>query len=128
MGVFSIFSGKVAHPLVDSKEVKRICLDLAQREPLSAMEEAVGWLEALVEFDDIKLPLRIERLDQIDSAVTAQARRLARLYLSRMSVPEAQRSSEASVWEVGHAYWSKLADAYSACVMRFAAPGLDSAP
>ena len=126
MGVFGIFSGKVAHPLVDPKEVKRICLDLAQREPLSALEEASGWLEALVEFDDMKLPLRIERLDQIDSAVNSQARRLARLYLSRMAFPEAQRSSEASVWEVSHAYWSKLAAAYSACVSRFAAPGLDS--
>ncbi len=126
MSVFSIFSGKTQHPLVDPKEMKRICADLVAREPLSALEEAAAWLEALVEYDDIKLPLRVERLVQIDDVVTPQARRLTRQYLTRMTVPDAQRATEASVWDAGFGYWSKLADAYTGCLTRFETPGLDS--
>ena len=127
MSVFSIFSGKTQHPLVDLKEMRRICADLVAREPLNALEEAATWLEALVEFDEIKLPLRIERLVQIDDVVTPQARRLTRQYLTRMAAPDAQRASEASVWDAGFGYWSKLAAAYAGCLRRFEMPGLDSA-
>jgi hypothetical protein len=127
MGVFGIFSGKNLHPLVDPKEAKLICADLVQREPLSALEQASVWLEALVELEEMKLPLRIERLDQIDVVAMPQARRLSRLYLSRMSVPEAQRSTESSLWQAGHGYWSKLVEAYSECLNRYDAPETDSA-
>ena len=126
MSVFGIFSSKPQHPLVDPRELKRICADLAAREPLSALEEAVAWLEALIEYDDIKLTIRLDRLDKIDEVVTPHARRLTRQYLTRMSVPDAQRASEASVWEAGFAYWSKLASAYASCLTRFEDPQLES--
>lgn len=126
MSVFGIFSSKVSHPLADPREAKRICADLVAREPLSALEEAAVWLEALVEFDDIKLSLRLERIMQIDDAATPQARRLTRQYLSRMTGAETQRSSESSLWDAGFAYWSKLAEAYRGCLSRFDSPGVDS--
>ena len=65
MSVFSIFSGKTQHPLVDLKEMRRICADLVAREPLNALEEAATWLEALVEFDEIRVQFKIEAFDVV---------------------------------------------------------------
>lgn len=126
MSVFSIFAGKPQHPLADPREAKEILADLATREPQSALEESVAWLEALAEYEDIKLPLRIERLVQLEDVLTPQIRRLARTYIARLAVPESRAASEARLWDVCYNYWSQLAAAYATCLSRFDAPGLDS--
>jgi hypothetical protein len=113
--MLKFFSNKTAHPLADSREVKRILAEIAVREPLSAVEEAGDWLESLAADASFKLTQRLELIFKLDEATVAQARRLGRDYSSSGG---SSRVMESRQWELAHSYWQHLADAYLHCIAR----------
>lgn len=121
--MLGFFSKQAAHPLADPREAKRILADIASGEPLSAAEEASGWLESIVAATDFKLAQRLDLILKLDEAAVAQARRLGRDY---PPLGNANRARETKQWDVGHSFWHLLADAYFDCVTRYRAPEKDA--
>jgi len=116
--MLGLFSNKAAHPLADAREAKRILAEIANREPLGAVEDAGAWLESLAGDDSFKLAQRLDLIFRLDEAVVAQARRLGRDY---PALVDASRAQEARHWQAGHTHWQQLADAYLDCMARYSA-------
>lgn len=121
MAILNFFGGTPRHPLAEAREAKRIYAELATRDPQSAIEEAAAWLESLASADELTLPLRVERLLQLDEAVVAQVRRCGREFLSHCGSNQEKR-----LWELNHDYWARLAAAYVDCLEQLRASGKDA--
>ena len=113
--MLGLFSNKTTHPLADAREAKRILADVANREPLSAVEDASAWLESLAADDSFKLAQRLDLIFRLDESAAAQARRLGRDYPALVG---ANRAQEARHWQTGHGYWQQLGTAYLDCMAR----------
>ena len=57
------FSSKPAHPLADSKELKRTLESLIGLDAATALDETKAWLESLAHVDDMKVEQCLEILD-----------------------------------------------------------------
>lgn len=113
--MLGFFSNKTVHPLADAREAKRILAEIANREPVAAVEDAGAWLESLAADDGFKLGQRLDLIFKLDEAAVVQARRLARDYPAQTG---ASRAQEARHWQAGHGYWQQLAGAYLDCMAR----------
>ncbi|MBP9714102.1 MAG: hypothetical protein KBD60_10495 [Sterolibacterium sp.] len=111
------FSSKPAHPLADSKELKRTLESLIGLDAATALDETKAWLESLAHVDDMKVEQCLEILFRLDEAVQVQAMRLGRDYLT---APRQSRSEEYRLWNCNYSYWTQLAAAYEACLNRLA--------
>jgi hypothetical protein len=116
--MLGFFSNKTTHPLADAREAKRILAEVANREPLSAVEDAGAWLESLAADDSFKLGQRLELIFKLDESAAAQARRLGRDYPALIGT---SRTQETKHWQAGHSYWQQLAAAYLDCMARYRA-------
>lgn len=116
--MLGFFSSKPIHPLADAREAKRIFSGIANRDPLSAVEEVGAWLESLVADDSFKLAQRVELTFKLDDTVVVQARRLGRDYPSFYSANPGQEERQ---WEFAHNYWQYLTTAYLDCIGRHGA-------
>lgn len=116
--MLGFFSNKTVHPLADAGEAKRILADVANREPLGAVEDAGAWMDSLAADESFKLEQRLELIFRLDEAAVAQARRLGRDYPALVGT---SRSQESRHWQAGHAYWQQLAIAYLDCMDRYRA-------
>ncbi|MDP2132649.1 MAG: hypothetical protein Q8J99_03480 [Sulfuritalea sp.] len=121
--MLGFFSNKPAHPLADPREAKRVLAEIASREPLSAVEEATGWLESIPADGEFKLAQRLDLVLRLDEAAAAQARRLGRDY---PSLNAGSRAQETRCWDLGHGYWQLLAAAYFDCMTRHRAGEKDA--
>jgi hypothetical protein len=113
--MLGFFSNKPVHPLADAREAKRILTEIANREPLSAVEDASAWVESLTVDESFKLAQRLDLIFKLDEAAAAQARRLGRDY---PALAGASRIQETRHWDIAHGYWQLLGDAYGACLAR----------
>lgn len=116
--MLGIFTKRSGHPLMDSREVKRITAEIAARDPQGAVEEAAAWLESMATAEGFTLATGIERVVQIDEAAAPQARRLGREFIQLGRTKPAQ---EARLWTLAHDYWQQLVIAYAAVRERVAA-------
>lgn len=114
--MLGFFSSKSEHPLADTRGAKTIFAELTTRDPANALEEASAWLESLTGTDGLKPAVRLERVLQLDDTVAAQARRLGREFIHH---GRANRMQESRLWELNHAYWARLVDAYGDCLERY---------
>lgn len=111
------FSSKSDHPLADTKEFRRVLVEIGNREPGAALEETKAWAESLSHAPDLKLDMLLERLLRLDEATLPQANRMAREYLNAQRLT---RSQEYSLWRANHSYWDQLVVAYENCCKRYA--------
>ena len=116
--MLGFFSNKPTHPLADAREAKRILAEVANREPLSAVEDASAWLESLAAEDGFKLGQRLDLILRLDEAAAAQVRRLGRDYPALVG---SSRAQEARHWQVAHSYWQQLGAAYLDLMARYRA-------
>ena len=116
--MLGFFSSKTVHPLADARESRRIFTEVANREPLSAVEDAGAWLDSLATDESFKLEQRLELIFRLDEAAVAQARRLGRDYPALIGT---SRTQETRYWQAGHGYWQQLASAYLDCMARYGA-------
>ena len=114
--MLGLFSNKPSHPLADPREVKRILAEIAGRDALGAIEEAIGWIESLGGDDGFKPAQRLDLLLKLDEVCVPQARRLARDY---PALGAASRAQEARIWDLGHDYWKQLFTAYLSCLSAY---------
>ncbi len=121
--MLGLFSNKTTHPLADAREAKRILAEVANREPLSGVEDAGAWLESLAADDSFKLAQRLDLIFRIDEAAVAQTRRLGRDY---PALAGANRAQEARHWQAGHGYWQQVVAAYLDCMARARAAEKDA--
>lgn len=113
--MLGFFSNKTVHPLADAREAKRILAEVANREPVTAVEDTGAWLESLAADESFKLGQRLDLIFRLDDAAVAQARRLGRDYPALI---HASRAQESRHWQAGHSYWQQLAAAYLDCITR----------
>lgn len=116
--MLGFFSNKPTHPLADAREARRILAEVANREPLGAVEDAGAWLESLAADEGFKLGQRLDLIFRLDEAAAAQARRLGRDYPALVGTSRAQETRH---WQAGHGYWQQLAAAYLDCMARYRA-------
>lgn len=116
--MLGIFAKRSGHPLMDSREVKRISAEIAARDPQGAVEEAAAWLESLATAEGFTLAACIERVVQIDEAAAPQARRLGREFIQ---LGRTKPTQEARLWTLAHDYWQQLAITYESVRERVAA-------
>ena len=113
--MLGFFSNKPTHPLADAREVKQILAEVANHEPLNAVDDAGAWLESLAADENFKLGQRLDLIFKLDEAALAQARRIARDYPTLVG---ASRAQEARHWQIGHGYWQQLVTSYLDCMAR----------
>ena len=113
-----LFRAKSDHPLADAKEARRVLDSFVGMEPVTALDEAAGWLESVCSGDRFKLEQRLALIRQLDEAVQAHARRSARDYLTS---PRLGRAQEMRLWQTNRGFWTQLGAAYEACLDRYAA-------
>ncbi len=116
--MLGFFSSKTIHPLADAREVKRILADVANREPLSAVEDAGAWLDSLAADESFAVAQRLELIFRLDEAAVPQVRRLGRDYPALVGT---SRTQETRYWQAGHGYWHQLVSAYLDCLARYRA-------
>ena len=112
------FSSKADHPLADTKEMRRVLLEIASHEPAAALEEAKAWIDSLTHAADLKLDLLLDRVLRLDEAVLPHANRLARDYLNAQ---RPSRSQEYNMWRINYSYWEQLVAVYENCCARYVA-------
>lgn len=113
-----LFGSKIDHPLADGDEFQRVLKDLPAMEAAAALDSAAAWYESLIGNSEFRLERCLEIVLQLDEAVLAHTRRLARDYLV---TPRQTRADEYRLWQVNHHYWSALADAYGDMLRRYVA-------
>lgn len=113
-----LFGGKVDHPLADPEEFQRVLKALPAQEAGAALESTAAWCESLTGNPEFRLEFCLETVLQLDEAVLAHTRRLARDYLV---APRQTRAEEYRLWQVNHNYWSALAEAYGDMLRRYGA-------
>ncbi len=113
--MIGIFSAKSAHPLLDSREAKRIFAALVHHDSLEAVTEATAWLESLPAATGFKLDWRLQCALEIDAAVISHTEHLTQGYLLQ---GRAGRLGDAELWQLNHDYWRQLAAVYADCVAR----------
>lgn len=121
--MLGLFSKQPTHPLADPREAKRVFAEIANREPLVAVEEAGTWLESIPVDAGFKPAQRLELILRLDEAAAPQTRRLAREFPSILG---RGRTQEAKHWELNHGYWTSLATAYFDCITRLRAGEKDA--
>jgi len=114
--MLGFFSNKIAHPLADPREAKRVLAEMAGRDPQGAIEDAIAWVESVGGDDGFKPAQRLDLLLRLDEACAPQARRLARDYPARSA---ASRAQEVRLWDLGHGYWVQLFTAYLFCLSAY---------
>lgn len=114
--MLKMFGSKVEHPLADPEEVQRVLKELPAQEAAAALDGAAAWYESLIASPELRLEQCLEIILQLDEAVLAHTRRLARDYLV---APRQTRAHEYRLWQVNHNYWSALADAYGDTLRRY---------
>jgi hypothetical protein len=114
--MLKLFGNKLEHPLADPDEVQRVLKELPAQEAAAALDGSAAWLESLVATAEFRMEQRLDLIQQIDQAVLAHTRRLARDYLV---APRQTRAHEYRLWQVNHNYWSALADAYGDTLRRY---------
>jgi hypothetical protein len=111
--MLGLFGGKSNHPLVDAKEARRICTELAALDPAASLDEAAGWLESLAGLADIAPAVRFKRVTELVTASLPAGRRQARDYLAN---PQISRQEEQKVWQRNHGYWTQMSHALIRCL------------
>lgn len=114
--MLGIFSKRPDHPLMDSREAKRINAEIATRDPQGAVEEATAWLESMATAEGFKLATSIERVLQIDETAAPQARRLGREFIH---LGRSNPQQETRLWNLCHGYWKQLAATYELLLQQF---------
>jgi hypothetical protein len=116
--MLKFFGNKVDHPLADPAAVQRVLKELPAQEAAAALDSAAAWCESLVATSEFGLEQRLALVMQLDDAVLAHTRRLARDYLV---APRQTRADEYRLWQINHNYWSALSDAYGDTLRRYGA-------
>lgn len=83
---------------------------LSDATPEAALADAAGWVESLMQNQDLAEPERLELLFIVDEALQAHARAYVDHYLAALRQGSAERRS---VWAMVRGHWSSLLDAYA---------------
>lgn len=117
--IFKFLTGHSEHPLDDPKELRRIVGELPLDSPAKAVDEIDGWLDSLLDAEDIRLDRRFEIVRVLDEAAQPQLRRLARDYLNPPAPAvsaNAAKSEERQLWSINHGYWERVGALYASCL------------
>jgi hypothetical protein len=121
--MLGFFSKQPDHPFADSREVKRICADIATCDPSHALKEAGAWLESIAHVEGLRLGVRVECMLQLDDAASPQARRVGR---DAIHQGRSNPQQEARLWALARNYWQQLVIAYESVRQRIATGEKDS--
>jgi hypothetical protein len=111
--MLGLFGSKSNHPLVDAKEARRICAELAALDPAASLDEAASWLESLAGLNEIPAAVRLKRSLELVTASLPASRRQARDYLAN---PQLSRLEEQKAWQRNHGYWTQATHALTRCL------------
>lgn len=114
--MLGLFPARQGSQVIDTREFRRLLADLPAMEPAAAIETAGARLESSATLDDLRAEQRLDIIAQIDDAVIAQARRLAREYLT---TPGQTRAREFKLWSLNHDYWLRLSGTYEDVLRRY---------
>lgn len=113
--MLGLFPARPGIQLADAREMRRLVNDLPAMEPAAALENAGAKLDSLVVGDGLRAEQRLDVIVQIDDAVVAQTRRLARDFLTASGQ---NRTQEFKLWSQNHDYWLRLIGAYEDVLRR----------
>ena len=101
------------HPMANFDQAKELVAEFSVHDYMKALEEAVGWLDSIVQTPEFTLAQRYALYDLIDQATRSHQSRLARgnrVYADRPGFQRNARSRAALQ------LWKALANAYLQCI------------
>ncbi len=120
--ILNMFSPQPAHPLADSRELKRFLSELPLDNAFKAVDEISGWFDSLHHVGDLRVDQCFDIVRQLDDAAQPHLRRLVRDYLHS---PRLSKTEERRLWSIQYGYWGEIASLYSLCIERAGQNGKD---
>lgn len=93
--------------------VVQLIRGLSDATPEAALVDAAGWIESLMQNQDVSEAERLELLFMVDEALQAHARAHVDRYLAVVRQGGAERHD---LWRTVRGHWASLLDAYSDCL------------